>query len=156
MVDALTWLLTLELLGVIALPLCFVLFRRLPDRGITLAKPLALAALAYLLWLAGLTRLIPNTQGTIIAIAAAAAVVSALAFRGLVRKVRLQSDQRVVRVELTKEGEALVPELRRRVDDFYTNVIGDLSQEEFSACMTTLGKLTEGVSVSLARFREEG
>ena len=96
-----------------------------------------------------LRRAIPTDPGRM------SRLVSALAFRGLVRKVRLQSDQRVVRVELTKEGEALVPELRRRVDDFYTNVIGDLSQEEFSACMSTLGKLTEGVSVSLARFREE-
>ncbi len=78
MLDALTWLLTVELLGILALPLCFVLFRRLPDRGITLAKPLALVLLAYALWIAGLTRLIPNTQGTIIAIAAAAAVLSAL------------------------------------------------------------------------------
>ncbi len=87
MVDALTWLLTLELLGVIALPLCFVLFRRLPDRGITLAKPLALALLAYVLWIAGLTRLIPNTQGTIVAIATAAAVMSTLVFRGTAKEI---------------------------------------------------------------------
>ena len=86
MVDALTWLLTVELLGLLALPLCFVLFRRLPDRGMTLAKPLALALLAYVLWIAGLTRLIPNTQGTIIAIAAAAAIVSALVFRGTAKE----------------------------------------------------------------------
>ena len=87
MVDVLTWLLTIELLGVLALPLCFVLFRRLPDRGITLAKPFALVLLAYVLWIAGLTRLIPNTQGTIIAIAAAAAVVSALVFRGTAKEM---------------------------------------------------------------------
>ena len=82
MVDALTWLLTVELLGVLALPLCFVLFRRLPDRGITFAKPMVLVMLAYVLWMAGLTRLIPNTQWTIIAITAAATGVSALAFKG--------------------------------------------------------------------------
>ncbi len=87
MVDALTWLLTVELLGLLALPLCFVLFRRLPDRGLTLAKPMILVVLAYVLWIAGLTRLIPNTQGTIIAIAAAAAVVSALVFRGTAREM---------------------------------------------------------------------
>ena len=87
MADALTWLLTVELLGVLALPLCFVLFRRLPDRGMTLAKPMVLVALAYVLWIAGLTQLIPNTQGTIIAITAAAAVVSALVFRGRAKEM---------------------------------------------------------------------
>ena len=87
MVDALTWLLTVELLGVLALPLCFVLFRRLPDRGMTLAKPMVLVMLAYVLWIAGLTRLIPNTQWTIIAITAAAAVVSALVFRGTAKEI---------------------------------------------------------------------
>ena len=88
MADALVWLLTVEVLGLLALPLCFVLFRRLPDRGMTLAKPMALVLLAYVLWIAGLTRLIPNTQGTIIAIAAAVAVVSAVVLRGQAKQVQ--------------------------------------------------------------------
>ena len=48
------------LLGILALPLCFVLFRRLPDRGITLAKPLALVLFSYVLWVASLTHIIPK------------------------------------------------------------------------------------------------
>ena len=65
MADAVLWFLTLELLGAAALPWVFHVFRFLPDRGITLAKPAALLVVAYLVWLLGLTRLLPNTQLTI-------------------------------------------------------------------------------------------
>ena len=88
MVDVLTWLLAVELLGILALPLCFVLFRRLPDRGITLAKPLALVLFSYVLWLAGLTHLVPNTQITIVVILILAAAVGALIFRATAERVK--------------------------------------------------------------------
>ena len=83
MVDALTWFLAVELLGILGFPLCFALFRRLPDRGITLAKPLALVLFSYVLWLAGLTQLIPNTRLTIIIII----LVLGLAVGGLIFRV---------------------------------------------------------------------
>ncbi len=54
MVDFLLWLLAVELLGLLALPLAFVLFRRLPDRGFSLAKPMALVLFSYALWVLGL------------------------------------------------------------------------------------------------------
>ena len=87
MVDALTWLLAVELLGILAFPLCFVLFRRLPDRGITLAKPLALVLFSYVLWLSGLTQLIPNTRLTIIVILVLGAAVGGLLFRVTAHRV---------------------------------------------------------------------
>ena len=87
MVDALTWLLAVELLGILAFPLCFVLFRRLPDRGITLAKPLALVLFSYVLWLSGLTQLIPNTRFTIIVILVLGAAVGGLVFRVTAHRV---------------------------------------------------------------------
>ena len=65
MADALLWFLTLELLGAVALPWAYRLFRFLPDRGITLVKPTALLVLSYLVWVLGLTHLLPNTQLTI-------------------------------------------------------------------------------------------
>ena len=68
MVDALIWLLSIELLGLLALPLGFVLFHRLPDRGYTLAKPLALILGSYLLWVLGLSHIAPNTRATILGI----------------------------------------------------------------------------------------
>ena len=75
------WLLAVELLGLLAFPLTFVLFHRLPDRGFTVAKPLALILFSYVLWVSGLTHLIPNTRFTIIGILVVCAIVSAIALR---------------------------------------------------------------------------
>ena len=106
MVDALTWLLAVELLGILAFPICFVLFRRLPDRGITLAKPLALVLFSYVLWLSGLTQLIPNTRLTIIVILVLGAAVGGLLFRVTAHRVMefLKEEWRTLVV-----AEALVP-----------------------------------------------
>ena len=68
MLDALVWLITLEFLGVLGFPLAFALFSRLPDRGYSVAKVFALLLLGYLLWVFGLTQLIPNSLGTILVI----------------------------------------------------------------------------------------
>ena len=65
MVDALAWFVVLELLGLAALPWAFFIFRFLPDRGVTLAKPAALLLVSYLVWLLGLIHLLPNTSLTI-------------------------------------------------------------------------------------------
>ena len=78
MYDALIWLLVIEVLGLIAFPLTYTLFRRLPDRGFTFSKILALLLSAYVLWLLGLTHLLPNAQYTIIAILVTLALVSSV------------------------------------------------------------------------------
>jgi len=44
-------------------PVAFLLFRHLPDRGYSTAKPLGLVALAYLGWIAGIAGLVPNGRG---------------------------------------------------------------------------------------------
>ncbi|MDP6549254.1 MAG: DUF2298 domain-containing protein [Dehalococcoidia bacterium] len=88
MVDALTWLLAIELLGFLAFPVAFVLFRRLPDRGFTLTKPLALAAFSYVLWVAGLTQLIPNSRVTIMVILILGAAAGGLVFRATAVRVK--------------------------------------------------------------------
>ena len=94
MVDLAVWLLVIELMGLVAFPLTFVLFRRLPDRGYTVAKPLALLLAAYLLWLLGLTHLIPNAPATIVGILILGAAVSGLLFyrsrRGMAQFVTSQ------------------------------------------------------------------
>jgi len=87
MLDALTWLLAIEVLGLLALPLCFVLFSRLPDRGLTLAKPLALVLFSYLLWVTGLTHLAPNTRITLIVILLLAAVAGGFVFRAMADRI---------------------------------------------------------------------
>ena len=65
MVDAVLWFLTIQLLGVAALPWVFQIFRFLPDRGVTLAKPVSVLVISYLVWVFGLARLLPNTALTI-------------------------------------------------------------------------------------------
>ena len=65
MADAVVWFLTLEALGLAALPWAYHLFRFLPDRGLSFAKPAVLLLLAYAVWLLGLVHLLPNTALTI-------------------------------------------------------------------------------------------
>ncbi len=87
MVDALIWLLAIEVLGLLAFPFCFLLFSRLPDRGITLGKPLALVLFSYLLWLSGLTHLAPNTRITVIVILVLGAVAGGLVLRSQSQRI---------------------------------------------------------------------
>ncbi len=87
MQHALIWLLSIEILGLIALPLAFNLFRRLPDRGLILSKILALLLLSYILWILGLTHVIPNSFYTIVAILAVMALISALIVRRKWREI---------------------------------------------------------------------
>ena len=64
MIDALAWFLVLEIAGIVALPWAWLLFRALPDRGLTLAKPAALLVFSYTVWVLGLGHILPNTQLT--------------------------------------------------------------------------------------------
>ena len=81
MYHALIWLLAVEVLGLVALPLTFTLFRRLPDRGIAFSKILAILLVSYAYWVLGLTRLFPNSQALLIGIVVVLAAVSALMVR---------------------------------------------------------------------------
>jgi YYY domain-containing protein len=74
--DALSWYIAIQALGILALPAAFVLLRRLPDRGFTLAKPAAMVFFSYILWVLGLTHIAPNTRLTIFVILIVAAVPS--------------------------------------------------------------------------------
>ena len=67
-------------MGILAFPAAFVLFKRLPDRGFTLAKPAGMVFFAYILWALGLTHIAPNTQLTIVVILGVAAVPSIYLF----------------------------------------------------------------------------
>lgn len=61
MAQPLIWLAALELLGLLALPPAFLLFRRLPGRGYGFAKPLALVLVGYCWWLLGHVPVVPNS-----------------------------------------------------------------------------------------------
>ena len=81
MLDALSWYITIQILGILAFPAVFILFKRLPDRGFTLAKPAAIAFFSYVLWLLGLSHIAPNTQLTIVVVLAVVAVPIIYLFR---------------------------------------------------------------------------
>jgi uncharacterized membrane protein len=59
------WYLALVALGALALPLTFITFKSLPDRGYALSKTMALLTVTWLVWILGSFRLLPFTQGTI-------------------------------------------------------------------------------------------
>ncbi|MBI2303278.1 MAG: hypothetical protein HYU86_00830 [Chloroflexi bacterium] len=59
------WWLWAEVLGLLALPLTFLLFRNLPDRGYVFSKAFGLLLISYLLWLGAFSRLLPNSRGTL-------------------------------------------------------------------------------------------
>jgi len=74
LIDVFIWWLTVELLGFIALPVTFSLFKGLPDRGYAFGKVLAILIVSYILWLAASAHILPNTRWAIILIIALLAV----------------------------------------------------------------------------------
>ncbi|HLB11769.1 MAG TPA: hypothetical protein VJO15_02310, partial [Dehalococcoidia bacterium] len=65
MSEVLLWWLIVELVGLLALPVAFVLLKNLPDKGYALGKPLGILILGYTLWLAGTFNILPNTRPSI-------------------------------------------------------------------------------------------
>ena len=64
--QALAWWLTVEGIGLLALPIALVVFRRLPGAGYAFAKPLGILLGAYLFWLALSLHVLPNRPGSIV------------------------------------------------------------------------------------------
>ena len=87
MANLVLWLLVVEILGLIAFPLAYYLFKRLPDRGATLSKVFGLLLSTYLLWILGLTGLVSNSGFTLIGILLAITLVSALVLRRQFRQI---------------------------------------------------------------------
>lgn len=77
---AFLWWLAVELLGFIGLPIAFVLFKRLPDRGYAFGKALSILLLSFLLWLSASVHILPNARWAIVLIAALLAWVSIVVF----------------------------------------------------------------------------
>ena len=65
MVDALSWLLAVQVIGLAAFPLAHFLFPKLADRGYSLSKPLGIVIVAYLSWALSQARVLPSNGATI-------------------------------------------------------------------------------------------
>src|SRR3990172_839810 len=63
MFDAVAWWLAVEVVGLVSLPLTFLLLRRLPDAGYAFTKPLGLLIGGYAFWLALSVPLLPKPPG---------------------------------------------------------------------------------------------
>jgi YYY domain-containing protein len=81
MLSVLVWWFWLQIMGLAALPLAYRLFRRLPDRGYTFARPLGLLLATYVLWLGGSLGLLRNSLGGILFSILVVAVLSLVVYR---------------------------------------------------------------------------
>ncbi|MBI2867163.1 MAG: hypothetical protein HYX97_02360 [Chloroflexi bacterium] len=62
--DAVLWWFTLQLLGVIALPITLRVFKWLPDGGYSFSKPLAILLVSFALWFSGILNILPNSSAS--------------------------------------------------------------------------------------------
>ena len=88
MVHLVPWLLTVQVIGLAAVPWAFLLFRVLPDRGYGVSKPLGVLLVAYAYWAVVTAGVLPNgplSLGIVLLFFLAA---SALLLRGQIDEVR--------------------------------------------------------------------
>ncbi|HEX2986610.1 MAG TPA: DUF2298 domain-containing protein [Chloroflexota bacterium] len=85
-VPVLAWLLLVEVLGLLALPITWLLFRRFPDRGYGFAKAIGIAVTAYVAWIIPSFRLAAFGPMTALAGTALLAGIGAVALRGRARE----------------------------------------------------------------------
>ncbi|MEA1959012.1 MAG: DUF2298 domain-containing protein [Chloroflexota bacterium] len=80
MIDALVWFITVEILSLIFLPVTFLLFKRLPDRGYAFSKALSILLITFVVWLLSSIHILPNMQWAIILVVVFFAVCSFVLF----------------------------------------------------------------------------
>ncbi len=68
-------------------------------------------------------------------------MVSDLTDRNLLEKVRLRDDRRVVRVKVTEQARAMLPDLRHQVNEHYAYVMSSVSDEEVARLMAFVDRL---------------
>ena len=68
MLNVLWWLITVEALGLAVFPLAYYLFRRLPDRGFSVTKPLGILLVGYIAWILGALNVMPIVRVSLIVI----------------------------------------------------------------------------------------
>jgi YYY domain-containing protein len=62
MTEALFWWFIIQLVGLVAFPLAYGFFHRLPDRGWAFSKPFGILFLTYLFWILNSAHVLPNSQ----------------------------------------------------------------------------------------------
>ncbi len=64
--ETLSWWLAVEAMGLVAFPLVYLFFPRLPDRGYAFTKAFGILIVGYLFWVLGTAWVLPNNAGGII------------------------------------------------------------------------------------------
>ena len=102
-------------------------------------------AILYMCWrgqrdtVTALTRVIPVDPASI------SRHVAALIERGLMRRIHLENDRRVVRLELTEEGQALVPELTASLQEANPILSVGLDEEEKRVFLGVMPKIRKNL-----------
>ncbi len=81
MLIVIVWWLWMQVLGLVALPLAYRMFGRLPDRGYAFARPLGLLLTTYILWLGASLGLLRNSLGGALFSLLLVAIVSLVVYR---------------------------------------------------------------------------
>ncbi len=61
-----------------------------------------------------------------------------LQYKGLIQKMRLMDDQRLVRVRVTEKGASVIPELMRRSQQYYALLVMGISQERLASSIAVM------------------
>ncbi len=92
------WLLTVQVIGLAAVPWSFLLFRFLPDRGYGVSKPLGLLIVVYAYWAVVTAGVLPNGPLSLVVILTLFLGASALLLRSQLQEIRffLRFNRRVL------------------------------------------------------------
>ncbi|MBC7264890.1 MAG: hypothetical protein H5T64_11130 [Chloroflexi bacterium] len=97
MLDIIVWWLAITMVGLAAVPLAALLFRRLPSRGYVYARALGLLTIGYAFWMGGSLGVLANHRGTILILVGALTVASSyLARRSGVGWAQLWQEKRAL------------------------------------------------------------
>lgn len=66
MLETFSWWLAVEVMGIVAFPLVYAFFPRLPDRGYAFAKPFGLLVIGFVFWILGSAWVLSNNAGGIV------------------------------------------------------------------------------------------
>jgi len=80
-INAISWWAAAGLVGVLAFPLTFIFFGRLPDRGYAFTKVIGLLLVSYALWMGATLGILPNARGSVLLLLAILAIISAVVAR---------------------------------------------------------------------------
>jgi YYY domain-containing protein len=97
----LRWIVVIEIIGIASWPLCFLLFRRLRDGGMGIARLLGILVLAYAAWFSAGLGLFPNDAASLVAFLLIYILVAVLIYQRNKSEVRryLRERKRIILFE---------------------------------------------------------